>query len=604
MDHDRSQSGAGDDLRKQAEARLLLRPLKETELTPENSHRLVHELRTHQIELEIQNEELRRAQHELVESRDRYADLYDFAPVGYTTLSDAGLVEEANLALVSMLGVTRQALVGHHLSTFIAPEDEDIYYRKRREVLDTNQRQAWQLRMLRKDAEPFIVEMVCTPIMTGEAGSIQLRTIITDIAERKGLEEQAQVLQRELGDAERRESLSVLTGGIAHDLNNMLGPLVALPEMVDDVLAELRTATTEDIAHARQNLRIIKDSSLRAAGVVMDLKAIGARGRVELNPLDVNQLVRESLQTIEIRSILSKKKPAIAFRTTLAEGLPVLAGNATDLHRVLQNLLLNAAQATHADGAVELETTTASLSQARHGSETVPPGEYVVIHIRDTGEGIPPALLSRIFEPFVSGSREAGRRSGSGLGLAVVHAVIQDHKGYIDVESGGEWSTTFSLFFPVAIAQAVPSPPARRDNVVPTGTERILVVDDDPTQRFVARRLLEGLGYHVTEAPDGHAALQMLTPETPDSNRHDFDLILLDMIMEPNFSGLDTLRVIRKTDPNQKVVMASGQADDVSARATEALDADWLAKPYRRAGLARAVRERLDGGWGAGDKKT
>jgi CheY-like chemotaxis protein len=333
--------------------------------------------------------------------------------------------------------------------------------------------------------------------------------------------------------------------------------------------------------------------------VVMDLKAIGARGRVELNPLDVNQFVRESLQTHDIQSIL-RKNPAITFSTTLAEGLPVLAGNATDLHRVLLNLILNAVEATSGASALELETTIASLSHERHGYETIAPGEYVVICIRDMGAGIPPTLFHRMFEPFVSGDREAGRRSGSGLGLAVVHAVMQDHKGYIDVESGGKWSTTFSLFFPIAAAQAVPAPPPQKETGVRGGAETILVVDDDPTQRFVARRVLEGLGYTVTEAPHGHAALEMLSRKTPDSSRHDFDLILLDMIMEPDFSGLDTLRVIRKTHPNQKVVMASGQADDVSARATEELGADWLAKPYRRAGLGRAVRERLDGGGSGG----
>jgi PAS domain S-box-containing protein len=420
---------------------------------------------------------------------------------------------------------------------------------------------------------------------------------IYNIDKRKRMEKHEKELQEKVIAGERRESLGVLAGGVAHDLNNILGPIILLPEMIDEVLENPGGASAEDIAEAREDLEIIGSSAERAAGMIKDLKALGQRGHIDLQMLDVNLFVKDCLQSPEI-AVLLKGSPHVRIDSKLGhEGLTI-AGDKIDLHRVLLNLLINALEAIPARGRVRVEVEPFSLTEKKIGYEAKELGDYVAIHVRDTGEGIPDGVLKKMFEPFVSTKKRTAGRSGSGLGLSVVHAIMQDYKGYVDVKrSSGKWSTTFSLYLPAVSENLRLDESDPGDRLPPTGTEHILIVDDELGQRHIARRSLQKLGYKVAEAEHGQAAVKLFEQRDEDENMSQesaFDLVLLDMIMESGFDGLDTYGAILKLCPDQKVIISSGQAENARIQAAEKLGAGWLVKPYDSKTLAEVVRKKLD----------
>lgn len=227
------------ELCKRAEVNQSLDTINIHELSLEEVNRLVYDLRTHQIELEMQNEELCRAQDELVESRDRYSNLYDFAPIGYGTVSNKGMILEANLTLATMLGVERSILVNHPLAAFILPADQDIYYRHRKEIIELKQSYSCQLRMITKDAEPLWVEMETNLIRSDEVDDFSFRTVITDITKRIQAE---QVLQSHV------ELQKLLIQEIDHRVRNNLSTLITLIK-----LSRTGARTIDELATAMQS---------------------------------------------------------------------------------------------------------------------------------------------------------------------------------------------------------------------------------------------------------------------------------------------------------------------------------------------------------------
>jgi len=191
-------------------------------LSPEETRQTLHELRVHQIELEMQNEELRRAQADLDAARARYFDLYDLAPVGYCTISEKGLILEANLTAATLLGVARGALVNQPFTRFILLEDQDIYYLHRRQLFETGAPQVWEIRMLREGADPFWARMDAT-VAQDANGAPVCRAVMTDITERKRAEEEKEKLEAQFRHAQKAESLGRMAGGIAHHYNNLMG---------------------------------------------------------------------------------------------------------------------------------------------------------------------------------------------------------------------------------------------------------------------------------------------------------------------------------------------------------------------------------------------
>jgi CheY-like chemotaxis protein len=296
----------------------------------------------------------------------------------------------------------------------------------------------------------------------------------------------------------------------------------------------------------------------------------------------MNLLVEAYLESSPYRE-LQQQHPNIEVAPRLRADLPPVAGSAPHLTQVLTNLFNNAFEAMPHGGRVTIQTMFERIDEREGTYGTVPAGDFVTLRIADQGAGISPADLERIFEPFYT--RNEMGRSGTGLGLPVVYGVVKDLHGHIDVTTCPGHGSEFVLYFPALTAPA----PQRCEQDVDDlrGTETILVVDDMPEQRAVTSTLLGNLGYHVATVEDGPAAIAY-------TKQHPVDLVVLDMVMEEEFDGLDTYRGILDVRPDQRCILVSGFSESNRVRKTQALGAGaYVRKPFTRATLGRAVREEL-----------
>jgi PAS domain S-box-containing protein len=399
----------------------------------------------------------------------------------------------------------------------------------------------------------------------------------TEITERKRAEEERKSLQERLQRAEKMEALGALAGGVAHDLNNVLGILIGYSELLlNDLPPESRL---------RRHAEKIMDGGARAAAIVQDLLTLARRGGHSEEIVNLNAVVEALWKTAEFDH-LRFNHPRIEIRTDLAPDLLSITGSRAHLLKTLSNLLTNAAEAMPNGGVVTVATCNRSLDLPLPGYDDVRQGDYAVLSVGDTGGGITAEDMKHIFEPFYT--KKVMGRSGTGLGLAVVWGTVKDHHGTIDVKSEPGKGSTFTLYFPVDRQLPVDTPEAPPQAQTAGKSESILVVDDVPEQRELAADMLSGLNYHVETAASGEEAVETL-------KKRPFDLIVLDMIMAPGMDGLDTFREPRRIRPGQKTIIVSGFAETDRVQQTQALGAgDYLRKPYVREKLALAVRKELN----------
>jgi CheY-like chemotaxis protein len=273
----------------------------------------------------------------------------------------------------------------------------------------------------------------------------------------------------------------------------------------------------------------------------------------------------------------------LAIDLNLAPDLLPVKASSAQLLRVILNLLTNAREAMQDTGAIKLKTENVYVDRPLGSYNRVEIGEYVRLEVSDTGCGILLEIRDKIFDAFFT-TKRTDRRRGSGLGLTVVQAIVKDHGGYLDLESEEGKGTTFTIYLPVC-REATPQ---RLSSGYPGGTETILVADDDPAQRQVARELLSRLGYRVETVASGEEALAYL-------QHHAADLLILDMVMPPGIDGAETYRRVVQMRPGQKATIVSGHAASERVRLAQSLGAGpHLAKPVTLERLASAVRSELD----------
>jgi PAS domain S-box-containing protein len=399
-------------------------------------------------------------------------------------------------------------------------------------------------------------------------------SVFTDITALKQAEEELRQSQAKLERARRMESLGVLAGGVAHDLNNLLGPMMAYPDLM---LAEL----PED-SPLREDVRQIKLAAGRSAAMVQDLLTLARRGVYRMAPLNLNMVVNEYLRSPAFAD-LKRDHPGVSVHVDLAPDLLNISGSPVHLSKVMMNLVSNAFEAMPDGGSIIIRTSCLSLDRPVAGYEYIKAGDYVVLRVTDTGVGIGIDDVSHIFEPFYT-KKEMGR-SGSGLGLAVVYGVAHDHGARIDLQTELGQGSEFTLYIPV-VQESFFLEDERDEDY--RGDETVLVVDDLQEQRDVATRLLSSLGYQVVAVPSGRAAVNYL-------RTHRADILVLDMIMQENLDGLGAYRQIVKLNPGQKAVIASGFSETARVKETQELGAGpFVRKPYTLSSLGKAVRSELD----------
>lgn len=405
----------------------------------------------------------------------------------------------------------------------------------------------------------------------GELAS-QIAAVMADFKRREA-EQHEKELQGKLERAERMEAIGVLAGGVAHDLNNMLGPLVGYPEL-------LLRKLPEDSPYRKQIERI-GNSAQSAADIIQDLLTLARHGRYDMKPISLNDVIRQYLDSAGFNK-KNEDNTGVHVSCHLDDNLPLINGSIPHLSKVVMNLIVNAFDAMP-DGGELIISSYVNETDKPQGIEQQPEsGEFVVVSVRDTGSGIAEEDIKRIFEPYYS-KKNMGS-SGSGLGLAVVYGIVNDHKGYYEIDSRGGAGTEFRLYFPVTKSVASETV----EEAVVEGKGSLLVVDDVEEQREIAREILSSLGYHVETAQSGREALDYL-------EKNQVDVVILDMIMEKDFDGLDTYQEILKLHPQQKAIIISGYSATERVEKMQQMGAgQYVRKPFTVDVLGRAIQKELE----------
>jgi PAS domain S-box-containing protein len=477
-----------------------------------------------------------------------------------------GAIEWANPAFTTFTGYTLDEVRGKNPRDLLKSGQHDAsFYRIMWEIILAGN--VWHGEMInrRKDGTLYTEEMTITPLRNTAGAITHFIAIKQDITERKNLE--AQLLR-----TQRLESVGRLASGIAHDLNNILAPMLMAPPLLREAIQD---------PDARSLVDTIESSAQRGANIIKQLLTFGRGLKGERIPLQLRTLVREMLK------LIAETFPKnIATRTEIFAELPLVTGDATQLHQVLMNLSVNARDAMPAGGTLTFSLTPAMLDAAAAAAcPEAKPGRYVVLGVSDTGTGIAPENLEKIFDPFFT-TKAIGE--GTGLGLSTVLGIVRSHGGFVRVQSTIGQGTCFRVYLPitetpevaVATDAAIPPPQGRG--------ELVLVVDDEADVRHMTRRMLETNGYRVVEAQDGFEGMVML-----ENLRQPVQIVLTDLLM-PRMDGLAFIRTVRRKNTRLPILIAGGLPPTSDALGELGLSAQsFLAKPFTSAALLKALRHAL-----------
>jgi len=433
----------------------------------------------------------------------------------------------------------------------------------------------WEL--IRKDGSGRIVEISVSLIKDQNKRSTGFRGVARDVTDRRLAERERKRLEAQLLQAQKMEAIGTLAGGVAHDLNNILSGIVSYPELL---LMKLPKDSP-----LRKPLLTIQNSGERAASTVQDLLTLARRGVATLNPVNLNDIIIEYLQSPEYLNMKSYY-PEIKLVDRLEPDLLNISGSYVHLSKTVMNIISNATEAIDATGEIIVSTQNCYIDKPVAGYDYIKEGDYAVLTVSDTGTGISPDDLERIFEPFYT--KKVMGRSGTGLGMAVVWGTVKDHKGYIDVQSEVGKGTTFKLYFPVTRMELKKEQSPLPVEAYMGRGETVLIVDDVDEQREIATEMIKNLAYNVTSISSGEKAVDYL-------KHHRTDLVILDMIMDPGIDGLETYRKILEVCPDQKAIIASGFSETDKVKEAQRLGAGaYVKKPYTIEKIGTVVRAELD----------
>ena len=491
---------------------------------------LVHDLRVHQVELEMQNEELRAAQLRLEISRDNYMVLYELSPVAYLTLDIGGRILAANLTAVKLFATEKKKLIGAALSRFAAPEKADYLYLYLQKAFKTQERQRCEMCFVSREGRKFHAHMETT-LLKGDTGqACRLLTVLVDITEHK-------VLEEELLKADKLETISLLAGGIAHDFNNYLATLLG-----NISLLKIYKDNPQKIL---EKLKKLEEATFRAKELTYQLFTFATGGAPLKEKVSINEMVLDCLN-------FASSGTNVLLQTCLADDLQVVEVDKGQFSQVLNNIIINAIQAMPQGGTILVKTENITLGKGnKEALVPLPRGDYIRLSIADEGIGIQEEDLKKIFDPFYT-----TKARGRGLGLATSYSVIKNHKGYLDVTSKPGAGTTFYLYLP---ASRQPGLSVRKEKRLIPGTGKILVMDDEAAVRKTVGEMLINLGYEVHYAAEGRAAIEAYREALQSVP---FDLVLLDLTVKGGLGGRDTLTELLKIDPAVQAVVSSGYSDD------------------------------------------
>ncbi len=479
-------------------------------------------------------------------------------------------IEYVNSAFERMTGYTRDEARGAPLAMLRSGSEADAeHYALIDRAIGEGRSWRGRLRRRRKDGTLYTSEGAFSPVRDGSGRIVRLVAVERDVTQELEME-------HALRQAVKMEAIGTLAGGIAHDFNNLLTSILGYGDLILS-----GAAAGSEVA---QLAEVIVTSAGRASELTGQLLGFARRGKNRNVPLDVNETVRGVVKLLS--RTLDKE---IRLETSLLASPATVTGDPTQLDQVLLNLALNARDALAGRGGGRIEFSTANFRMEEEYCARNPgavPGETIALLIRDTGCGIPAAIISRIFEPFFT-TKPPGQ--GSGMGLSMVYGIVKNHGGTVRVQSEENVGTTFSLYLPASQTvapeanEAVPDAPVR-------GTGRILVVDDEAVVRETAGAMLRRLGYDVITAADGEEAVVYYR-----TFGRKVDLVLLDMVM-PRMGGRACFRELKRINPEVRAILSTGYG--LNEAAQQILDegaVGFIKKPFRIAAFSQAVAEAMRG---------
>ena len=507
-------------------------------LSPETLRAALHELRVHQIELEMQNEEMLRSQADLEASRSRYFDLYDLAPVGYCTLSEQGLILEANLTAATLLGKARGTLVTMRFPAFIPKEEQDVYYLHRKLLIETGEPQAFDLRMVTRDGGEFFAHLKILAAK-GKNGEPECRVVIIDVTIQKQAEEELRDLNLRLENKKTlAEELAIKAEAatlakseflaiMSHELRTPLNGVLGFAELLSD------TPLNDE---QKLFVRTIASSGTHLLDVVNDVLNFSSieKGVMEIRPERFATAALLESSVIGVRKAAGDK--GLEFRCETAPGVPdQIIGDERRIRQVLINLLANAVKFTDC-GSVVFRVAPASAGGRA----------FLDFSVTDTGIGISPETVGHLFQPFVQADTTMHRRfGGTGLGLAISRRLAEAMGGSLEVDTTPGKGSAFSFRLPLEPASppmgsGIPAVCPDGRTPLPRPGSLVLVVEDNPDSRTLASVMLRNLGCRAECSVDGAEALKTYAPGK-------FAAILMDVAM-PVMNGFEATEKIREIE--------------------------------------------------------
>lgn len=528
---------------------------------PEEAQRAYREFHVYRVELEMQNEELKRTQLDLVKARDDYRSLYDYAPCMLVETDLNGLILEVNLTTLSMLGYVRSEILRRPLSEFVVPDQRKRFYLKARALLRSVSPRVVEFTFLTREGSTIDLQLQCQNLF--ETGGTRSRIAAIDISEQKRAVFRQREIEAQFIQAQKLESLGVMAGGIAHDFNNLLTSILGNGELIHEDPDLPQTS--------HEALESILESTRAAAALTQQMLAYAGRGPICQSAFDF----REVIESVRDFTRVSIPKEIETLYELPPHPCPV-SGDLTQLKQVVMNLLINASEAIgETYGTIRVRLQELSLRRIRKllpegAADPLFQGLGYLLEVADTGCGIPPEKLPNIFEPFFT-----TKFTGRGLGLSAVQGIIRGHDGCISVSSTQMIGTTFFVALPKTNLPlpVKAAPPAENSGEV--SSLQILVIDDESFVRQLLARLLVSQNHKSFTAEDGLRGIALWQ-----EHREEIDLIILDLTM-PHLNGYDTLAQLRESGCSAPVIITSGYNENHLPKKLDREQASgFLKKPF------------------------
>lgn len=536
-------------LRRKAEELLVKKKsVSDTQLSEIEILKLNHELEVHQIELELQNDELSRAREQAEAVSEKFIELYDFAPSGYFTLSSEGRIIELNLAGSQMLGKERSRIKNDLFVLSVSEETRPVFNQFIKKIFKNKARESCDVILSIKNSMPEYVHL--NGIISEKGGQCLVSAV--DITDLRKAEDEKLEMQKQVSHLQNLERIGLLAGGFAHNFNNFLSVVLANLEYLD--FFEIKNP---EISRHVENA---KDYINKAAALIKQLRAFAGTASYAMKELDINSLINSSLEFFKTVTGAQNR-----LETDLDSNLPLITGDKDEILRVLINLLYNASEAIGENsGVIRISTGVQYFDEkipVKHQlSQKKLPGDFVFVKVYDNGRGMDKDTVNNIFEPFFT-----DKNTGRGLSMPAARGVLNAHDGAIIVDSIFNQGSTITLLFPVPEPRKIPgkyslkNEKVKRIDVRFKGT--LLVADDEIVLLEILASMLEFVGFTVLKAINGIEAVELFK-----SNSADIDGLLFDLTM-PGLGGVAAVKAIQDLDRNIRVVFLSGY--DISYRISD-----------------------------------